>query len=172
MTPALGAAPEQPMPRAAAHQLQQRSRESDKGKATMVECRYSIVNAGMTADAAIRADRRCESREKVSQVVTIAELSVMEFSIPGALTDISTSGAGLELDWPIPAGAFLAVEWDDTLVLAEVLYCTSGGLQYRAGLRINYIILDRTVERTRLSFDTSGAACFLRTLGAAFKVHR
>ena len=95
------------------------------------------------------ADRRCEMREISSQAVTITNLPDREVSILGHLTDISPSGIGLILEWPLCTGASCAVEWDDVMVFADVVHCYDAGGLYRAGLKTSYIILDRTTPRSR-----------------------
>lgn len=95
----------------------------------------------------IGMDRRSELRASADQAVTITGLPEMEVLMPATLTDLSSFGLGLNLEWPIKPGASFAVEWEDTVVLAEATYCVQQGDHYHAGVRTNYIILDRTVSK-------------------------
>ncbi len=95
----------------------------------------------------IAADLRSESRDSSGRAVTITILPAMEASMPAHLLDISSSGAGLILEWPLNPGASVAVEWDDTVVLAEVVHCSGSDGYYHAGLKTSFIIIDRTKTR-------------------------
>jgi len=99
-------------------------------------------------DLLIEMDRRSEPRISAGQTVTITGLPEMEVLMPATLTDISSFGLGLNLEWPIKPGASFAVEWEDTIILAEATYCVQQEDRYHAGVRTNYIILDRTVCKT------------------------
>ena len=72
--------------------------------------------------------------------------------MPGHLIDISSSGIGLILEWFLNPGASLAVEWGETIVLGEVVYCVKEDMYFRAGLRTSYIILDRTMSKRQAVF--------------------
>ena len=73
--------------------------------------------------------------------------------MPALLTDISSLGVGLKLDWPVRPAASFAVEWEDALILAEASYCVQDGEHYRVGLKINYIILDRTMPKPNRKYN-------------------
>jgi hypothetical protein len=110
---------------------------------------FKVKNSHMEARSAdSMTDRRCELRGVAGQAVTITVLPHMDVCIPGYLTDISSLGLGLKLAWPIGSRASFAIEWGDTLALAEVVYCIEDDSKYHVGLRTSYIVLDRTISRS------------------------
>ncbi len=99
------------------------------------------------------ADCRGETREASGLTVTVISLPSMDVTLRGTLSDLSKSGVGLLMGRPLRPGASFAVEWDDTIILAQVVYCLKEARNYRAGLRISYIILDRSgseMDRSRM----------------------
>jgi hypothetical protein len=99
-------------------------------------------------DAVIAGDRRQEIREQSDQQVTITVLSAREISFGGYLIDISRCGMGLLTTQELNRGATLGVEWGETIIIAEVVRCCKEVTRYHVGLRISYIILDRTGSKT------------------------
>jgi hypothetical protein len=95
-------------------------------------------------DTVIAGDRRQEIREQSDQPVTITVLSAREISFGGYLIDISRCGMGLLTKQQLNRGVTLGVEWGETIIIAEVVRCCREATHYHAGLRISYIILDRT----------------------------
>ncbi len=89
-------------------------------------------------------ERRRESRERISRRVTISDLAQLQLHFSGQIVDSSHSGMKLALNKPLHAASSLAVEWDDTCVLADVAYCIRERGRYFVGLKTNYVIQDRT----------------------------
>ena len=92
-------------------------------------------------------DRRCEYRTTSNQKVIVTELPETRVSFRGHLTDSSSHGLGLRLVLPLEAGTNISVEWNDTIVLGQIVHCCKSDGKYHAGLRTEYIILDRTQSR-------------------------
>ncbi len=90
------------------------------------------------------ADGRSDAREASGLSVTVISLPSRDLSAVGTILDISRSGVGLRIGRPLKPGASMALTWDDTIILAEVVYCIKEEKNYRAGLKTSYIILDRT----------------------------
>ena len=111
--------------------------------------KISMMATEAIPECLIGMDRRSEPRSDEGRLVMITNLPTMEVLMPAHLTDMSRCGLGLELAYPINPGATFAVEWEETIVLAEVAYCIQDDDQYRAGLRINYIIVDRTASKPK-----------------------
>ncbi len=93
-------------------------------------------------------DRRREERKSLDVHVTLTCLSTPAPPLTAQLTDISTFGLGLKLQQPILVGNTVAVEWNSTVALGEIVYCGSadgdGSSNYQAGIRTDYLIIDRT----------------------------
>ena len=109
------------------------------------------MEAGNMIEAARSTDfeeRRRQDRETLEQRVVVTSLTKQRRSFQGKLVDYSYSGLRLMLPRQFRVGTVLAVEWGNTMVLGEVMYCRAGSsrqLRY-AGIRTDYIILDRTLS--------------------------
>jgi hypothetical protein len=94
-------------------------------------------------------DQRRESRKSLDLGVIVTCLSMLETSVAGRLRDISEFGLGLTLGVPMTVGTTVAVEWDETVALGQIVYCCAGpqgGSNYDVGFRADYIIIDRTTH--------------------------
>ena len=89
-------------------------------------------------------ERRREHRESAQRRVTITNLAQLKVPFPGKIVDTSNSGLKMVVSKPLQSGASLAIEWDDTCVLGDVVYCSETELKYTVGVRTNYVIFDRT----------------------------
>ncbi len=99
-----------------------------------------------TKQSPIYEERRRHSRTRLNQRVFVTVLGKVMRSLRARLVDYSYNGLGLEVTANVKPGLVLAVEWDGTIVLGEVVYCRAGASQrvFHAGIRTDYIILDRT----------------------------
>ncbi len=88
-------------------------------------------------------ERRQESRERTSRRVTISNLAHLQQPFDGQIIDSSFSGMKLTVRTPLDVSASLAIEWEDTCALVDVVYCVEENNQYLVGVRTSYIILDR-----------------------------
>ncbi len=91
-------------------------------------------------------ERRRYSRTRLNHRVVVTVLGKVMRSLRARLEDYSYNGLGLEVTADVKPGLVMAVEWDGTIVLGEVIYCRAGASQrvFHAGIRTDYIILDRT----------------------------
>ena len=95
-----------------------------------------------------RADLRCRVQVTVTVHEDMDDVRLARGSARGELTDISTSGAGLEMDTFLPKGTRVRTEWPRRVlavegeedpdarmeVCAEVAYARGGPDRFRAGL--------------------------------------
>ena len=98
-------------------------------------------------------ERRREPRVRSEQQVLVTRLADLKVSLAGELADTSTSGLGLTLAARLEAGVALSVEWDDKLALGAVVYCTKTGEQYHAGIKVDYLVLDRSNRSREMSWE-------------------
>ena len=68
-------------------------------------------------------EKRRESRYTAGQPVVVAILSGEPSTHRAIVNNGSGKGIALEMPVPVAAGAALKIEWDDTLLLGEAVYC-------------------------------------------------
>jgi len=94
----------------------------------------------------LRRDPRFQTEEEVR--VTL--LDRPEDSLAGKVRDLSARGMGLVLREKLPAGTLIRVEWSDTLLLGEVIYCQRQGEEFIAGIEVDeFVNKDRLAEIQR-----------------------
>lgn len=89
-------------------------------------------------------DRRCEFRAASRRDVIVTNLTDTHFSFFAELINSSSHGLGLKTCLPLETETFISVEWDETLVLGQIAFCYRSGSKYHAGLKMEYLIYDRT----------------------------
>jgi hypothetical protein len=67
-------------------------------------------------------DHRAEPRYDLNQPVTITVLGVQEIRMSGRMANVSGRGMQLLTEAPLPYNSAVKVDWDDLLVLGEVIY--------------------------------------------------
>ena len=82
-----------------------------------------------------RPDQRRTSRQKLNQsaIVTVGSRVLV-----GELRNVSAGGTQLRLGEPLPASMLIKVEYDDNLLLGEVVYCQQEESHWLIGLRIEH----------------------------------
>ncbi len=102
----------------------------------------TIVQSAVSLN--VPKERRRELREDHLRRVTVTNLAQLKVPFAGRVVESSFSGMKLTLGQPVRAGSSLAIEWDDTCVLGDVVYCIEDSAKYLTGIKTNYVILDRT----------------------------
>lgn len=84
-----------------------------------------------------RPDQRQTSRERLNQsaIVTVGPDSRV---LHGELRNVSAGGTQLRLGEPLSPYALVKVEYDDNLLLGEVVYCQQERSHWLVGLRIEH----------------------------------
>ena len=84
-----------------------------------------------------RPDQRRTSRQQLDQsaIVTVGPDSRV---LHGELRNISAGGTQLRLAEPLSPYALVRVEYDDNLLLGEVVYCQQEQSHWLVGLRIEH----------------------------------
>jgi hypothetical protein len=87
-------------------------------------------------------NRRTEPRFFADQPVTVSVLGAAEaVSGAGRIVDFSASGIGIELEFDVPSGSRLKLQWPRGSVIAEVCYCRQKAPgNFRAGLKITEVV--------------------------------
>ena len=107
-------------------------------------------------------ERRKEPRCEADQPVRVTVLGGSNKQVPGRILNWSGTGLGLEVSAPLPAGTLLEVEWQQTLLLAEVCYCQESPAGFVLGLKLEHCLLD-TAELARLARALLGESMVVLT---------
>ncbi len=92
-------------------------------------------------------DRRCEFRATSQRHVIVTNLTDTQYSFHAELINSSSRGLGLKTCLPLETDSFISVEWDETLVLGQIAFCYRSGNKYHTGLKMEYLIYDRTTPK-------------------------
>jgi hypothetical protein len=77
---------------------------------------------------------------RFDQQVKITQLEHPYCSFMGTLTNFSAYGVGLLLKQDLPIGCLVKLEWGNTILLGELIYCQPSGNEFVAGLEVEDIV--------------------------------
>jgi hypothetical protein len=80
--------------------------------------------------------RRREIRFEIDQPVTVSNLEHRGTPLEGRLANVSANGIRLMLYRKLDPGTMVKVEWGNTLLLGEIIYCKAEGSEFAAGLEL------------------------------------
>ncbi|SPE42300.1 hypothetical protein SBA3_5130004 [Candidatus Sulfopaludibacter sp. SbA3] len=96
-------------------------------------------------------DKRCEPRFAADQSVAITTLGEHQFQQAAKVKNASGSGLGLVVETEVPPGTALKIEWEDTMVLGEVMYCRPMENSHFLGVQLEQVL--RGLRELRQAFD-------------------
>lgn len=106
-------------------------------------------------------ERRREQRKRVEQDVRLWILAETETEHPAHLEEFSGIGARLRTPAPIPIGAAVRIEWDDSMYLGECVHCAvleDGG--HVAGVHFEQVLESfGDLKRMMESLMAGGESC-------------
>jgi len=82
------------------------------------------------------SDRRAESRFRVDSPAIITTLAEPFKNATGRLIDVSKSGMRVATRSPFPVGAGVKIQFQDSLVLGEVVRCSAEDAEFVLGISI------------------------------------
>jgi hypothetical protein len=96
-------------------------------------------------------DQRREPRLAAEQPVLVTVLGKHEMMQPAKVRDASDRGLGLEMAIPVPTGAALKIEFEDSILLGEAVFCRDEEGSYFVGVELEQALrglcaLDRTLR--------------------------
>jgi PilZ domain-containing protein len=92
---------------------------------------------------------RHEPRFRVDQRVTLTLLGEVERAIDGRIVNVSGRGMCVDADQPVSTGSAVQIEFEDVLVLAEVVYCRTLAGHCQIGMALKEVLY-HGVELTAL----------------------
>lgn len=107
-------------------------------------------------------EQRREPRFLAEQPVLVTVLGKHEIMEPARVRDASGRGLGLEMAIPVPTGAALKIEFEDSILLGEAMYCRDEKGSYFVGVELEQALcglaeLGRTLRE--FAEEASGVEC-------------
>jgi len=85
-------------------------------------------------------ERRSEPRFDAQKTVIVTPLEENSTPLPALAVEVSGNGMRLILSRPLPIGAAVKVEPDDSMILGEVCYCQPRSGGFLVGLKLNQVL--------------------------------
>lgn len=99
-------------------------------------------------------DKRREPRFQTDQPVVVDVLSDPPARLAARVTNASGRGLGLLTAAPIPPGAAIRIELDDSIVLGESIYCRQEKESHYIGVELDQVLVGLTELGKRLEAFT------------------
>ncbi len=97
-----------------------------------------VVDAPIALDQ--QPDQRQSQRHELSQSAVVTTLGTTPQVLEGEVRNISKGGTQLHLGQSLAIGSLLRVDYENNLLLGEVVYCQQAEAGWIAGLRIEHTL--------------------------------
>jgi hypothetical protein len=99
--------------------------------------KFPSQDFGYPADG-LRVEQRRESRLEPNQIATVKILGLTPGPVlKASVLDISGSGMRIRSKFPIPCGALIEIEANQTVSRGTVCRCDEQGLSYEVGIEVS-----------------------------------
>jgi len=88
-------------------------------------------------------DQRQAERHLLSHPAIVSVLGADQV-LTGEIRNVSKGGTQLQLDQPLGVGSLLKIDYDNNLLLGEVMYCQQEETSWIAGIRIEHTLTGLT----------------------------
>jgi hypothetical protein len=113
--------------------------EESRRNAENHNMRFPQVATDLDLEQAVRIpDQRRTERRELAQVATVSTMGTPQRVLTGEIRNLSEGGTQVWLEEPLPPFALVKVEYDDNLLLGEVVYCQADGIGWLVGFRIEH----------------------------------
>jgi hypothetical protein len=89
-------------------------------------------------------DQRLAERRQISHPAIVSIAGTLGQVLHGVIRNVSESGTQIRLDQPLPPSTLVKIEYDDNLLLGEVVYCRQEQSGWLAGVKIEHGLFDLT----------------------------
>ena len=89
-------------------------------------------------------DQRAKPRFVADQSVAVTVLGGRSTPQTGRMKNASACGLAIETPGPISPGAAVKIEFEDSIVLGEAVYCRGGGEGYLIGVELDQVLCGLT----------------------------
>jgi len=94
------------------------------------------VLADQSVDQSV--DQRQTERQELSQFAIVSVVGTPAGVLQGEIRNLSQGGTQIRLGEPLPPFALVRIEYDDNLLLGEVIYCRQEQCGWLVGLRVEH----------------------------------
>lgn len=85
-------------------------------------------------------DQRQAQRQQLSESAIVSVLGTASQVLQGEIRNVSKGGTQLRLGQPLGTGSLLRIEYDNNLLLGEVVYCQQEQTGWVVGVRIEHAL--------------------------------
>lgn len=85
-------------------------------------------------------DQRKAQRHEFSHAAVVSVLGTGNRVLEGEILNVSKGGTRVHLDQPLGAGSLLRIEYDNNLLLGEVVYCQQEQAGWVVGIRAEHVL--------------------------------
>src|SRR5579859_1450698 len=97
-----------------------------------------VVDASIALDQ--QPDQRQDQRHHLSRFAVVSVLGTASQVLQAELRNVSKSGTQLQTAQPLPTGSLLRIEYENNLLLGEVIYCQQQQTGWLVGIRIEHAL--------------------------------
>jgi hypothetical protein len=87
---------------------------------------------------AILVDQRETERRELSQAALVTVVGTSGQVLQGEIRNVSEGGTQIQLSEPLPPFTLVRIEYEDNLLLGEVVYCRQDQSAWLLGLRVEH----------------------------------
>jgi hypothetical protein len=102
------------------------------------------ANAEHDSMPAIIVDQRETERRELSHSAVVTVVGSPEQVLEGDIRNLSEGGTQIWLGEPLPPFTLVRIEYDDNLLLGEVVYCRQEPSGWLLGLRVEHVLFGLT----------------------------
>src|SRR5689334_19148625 len=84
------------------------------------------------------SDQRIAERRELSHPAKVTTVGTSQLVLHGQIRNLSEGGTQIRLEEPLPVFTLVRIEYDDNLLLGEVVYCQAEQNWWVAGFRIEH----------------------------------
>ncbi len=115
---------------------------SEKAEHIIMRQESMVVDASTALDQ--QPDQRQAPRHQLRQVATVSVFGNDDPVICGEILNVSEGGAQIWLDQPLRYASLVRVNYNDNLLLGEVVYCQQEQAGWLVGIRVEHALFGLT----------------------------
>jgi len=112
----------------------------------------TLVDESVPVDARpnLRSEQRQTERHQLSHPAIVSVVGTPSQVLHGMTRNVSESGTQIRLDEPLAPSTLVKIEYEDNLLLGEVIYCQQEQSGWLAGVQIEHGLFGLTALATAM----------------------
>ena len=112
----------------------------------------TLVDESVAVDGRLnrRPEQRQTERHQLSYPAIVSVVGTSNQVLHGMTRNVSEGGTQIRLDEPLPPSTLVKIEYEDNLLLGEVIYCQQEQSGWLAGVRIEHGLFGLTALATAM----------------------